>query len=129
MDYTETEHKIKIQKLFRQTNNPLSIITQEDDNGFAPRYAIQDQETGRNIYYETTWTLVERIADEGGSSETIQIENLKGLAGQACQRTGNWWSPANQLQSRYFEQGEVFPEIENNSWGETIWYLEVTNKK
>ncbi|WP_151753576.1 hypothetical protein [Acinetobacter soli] len=77
----------------------------------------------------TTWLLVKRIADEGGSSETIQIENLKGFSGQICQRTGNWWSPANQLQSRYFEQGEVFPEIENNSWGETIWYLEVTNKQ
>ncbi len=73
--------------------------------------------------------MVERIANEGGSSETIQIENLKGFSGQICQRTGNWWSPANQLQSRYFEQGEVFPEIENNSWGETIWYLEVTNKQ
>ncbi|MCU4577165.1 hypothetical protein KTJ34_06975 [Acinetobacter courvalinii] len=77
----------------------------------------------------TTWLLVRRIADEGGSSETIQAESLKGFAGQTCQRTGNWWSPANQLQSRYFEQGEVFPEVENNSWGETIWYLEVTNKK
>ncbi|MEB6478440.1 hypothetical protein [Acinetobacter vivianii] len=112
-------------------DNKLKFLaaSSEDDNGFAPRYAIQDQETGRNIYYETTWTLVERIADEGGSSETIQIENLKGFAGQTCQRTGNWWSPANQLQSHYFEQGEVFPEVENNSWGETIWYLEVTNKK
>ncbi|MDM1312263.1 hypothetical protein HXZ79_13580 [Acinetobacter indicus] len=78
---------------------------------------------------DTEWVLVERIADEGGSSETIQAENLKGFAGQTCQQTGNWWSPANQLQSRYFEQGEVFPEFENNSWGETIWYLEVTNKK
>ena len=77
----------------------------------------------------TTWTLVECIADDGGSSNTIQAENLKGFSGQTCQRTGNWWSPANQLQSRYFENGEVFPEIENNSWGETIWYLEVTNKK
>ncbi|WP_130802875.1 hypothetical protein [Acinetobacter ihumii] len=77
----------------------------------------------------TTWLLVKRIADEGGSSETIQIENLRGFAGQTCPRTGNWWSPANQLQSRHFEQGEVFPEVGNNSWGETIWYLEVTNKK
>ena len=57
------------------------------------------------------------------------VENLKGFAGQVCQKTGNWWSPANQLQSRYFEQGEVFPKVDNNSWGETIWYLEVTNKK
>ena len=112
-------------------DNKLKFLaaSPEDDNGFAPRYAIQDQETGRNIYYETTWTLVERIADESGSSETIQIENLKGFAGQTCQRTGNWWSPANQLQSRYFEQGEIFPKVEDNSWGETIWYLEVTNKK
>ncbi len=60
----------------------------------------------------------------GLPSETIQAESLKGFAGQTCQRTGNWWSPENQLQSRYFEQGEVFPKIENNSWGETIWYLE-----
>ena len=57
------------------------------------------------------------------------MKSLCNKAGQTCQRTGNWWSPANQLQSRYFEQGEVFPEFENNSWGETIWYLEVTNKK
>ncbi|MCU4413716.1 hypothetical protein KTH71_06620 [Acinetobacter sp. WU_MDCI_Axc73] len=78
---------------------------------------------------DTEWVLVERIADEGGSSETIQIENLKGFAGQVCQRSGDWWSPANQSKSRYFEQGEVFPEIENNSWGETIWYFEVTNKE
>ena len=46
-----------------------------------------------------------------------------------CQRSGDWYSPANQSQSRYFEQGEIFPEIENSAWGETIWYLEVTNKK
>ena len=75
----------------------------------------------------TTWTLVECIADDGGSSNTIQAENLKGFSGQTCQRTGNWWSPANQLQSRYFENGEVFPEIENNSWGETIWYLDLSH--
>ncbi|NAR19636.1 hypothetical protein GPS63_15385 [Acinetobacter haemolyticus] len=88
-----------------------------------------DPDTFETFYGDCAWILVERIADEGGSSETIKAENLKGFAGQICQRSGNWWSPANQLQSRYFEQGEVFPEIENNSWGETIWYLEVTNKK
>ena len=36
--------------------------------------------------------------------------------------------PAKKSQSRYFEQGEIFPKIENNDWGETIWYLEITNK-
>ena len=112
-------------------DNKLAFLASstEENNGFAPRYAKQNMETGENMYFETTWTLVERIADEGGSAEPIQVENLKGFAGQVCQKTGNWWSPANQLQSRYFEQGEVFPKVDNNSWGETIWYLEVTNKK
>lgn len=77
----------------------------------------------------TTWVLVERIADKGGSAQTIQAENLKGLAGEICPRSGQWWSPANQSEKRYVEQGEVFPEILNNTWGKTIWYLEVTNKE
>ncbi|QSG84941.1 hypothetical protein [Acinetobacter indicus] len=77
----------------------------------------------------TEWILVERIADEGGSLATVESTSLKAFAGQNCPQSGYWWSPANQLQSCYFEQGEVFPEFENNSWGETIWYLEVTNKK
>ena len=72
---------------------------------------------------------MERIADTGGSIENIQVENLKGYAGEMCQRSGDWYSPANQSQSRYFEQREIFPEIANNAWGKTIWYLEVTNKK
>ena len=100
----------------------------EEDNGFAPRYAIQNPETYENIYHETTWTLVERIKNEGGAAELMQVENLKGFAGQICQQSGYWWSPANQSQTRYFEKGEIFPEIPNNTWGETIWYLEVTNK-
>lgn len=101
----------------------------EQGNGFAPRYAMQNPETYENTYFETTWTLVERIADTGGSAETIQAENLKGFAGEICPCSGHWWSPVNQSEKRYFEQGEVFPEISNNAWGKTIWYLEVTNKK
>ena len=76
----------------------------------------------------TDWFLVERIADTGGSAETIETENLKGFGGEICPRSGCWWSPANQSQSCYFEQGEIFPEIANSAWGKTIWYLEVTNK-
>lgn len=77
----------------------------------------------------TTWVLVERIADEGGSNTVIESQNFKGFAGQTCPRSGTWWSPANRSQTRYFNQGETFPEIPNNPWGETIWYLEVTNRQ
>lgn len=76
----------------------------------------------------TTWTLVERIADTGGSAETIQAENLKGFGGEICPYSGRWWSPANQSEKRYFEQGDTFPKLKNNFWGKTIWYLEVTNQ-
>lgn len=54
---------------------------------------------------------------------------IKVLGGETCPQTGEWYSPANNMEKRYFEQGEIMPEIENNSWGETIWYLEVTNKQ
>ena len=55
IDYTYfKEHKIKIQKLFRQTNNPLSIITQEDDNGFV------------------------NVADGFSSNYTIEIKDYQG---------------------------------------------------
>ena len=92
-------------------------------------YVGLDLTTDQFISQESVeWMLVERVGDEGGSAENIQVENLKGYAGEMCQRSGDWYSPANQSQSRYFEQGEIFPEIANSAWGKTIWYLEVTNK-
>ena len=55
IDYTYfKEHTTKIQKLFRQTNNPLSIIKQESDNGFVT------------------------IADGFSSNFTIDIKDYKG---------------------------------------------------
>ena len=61
IDYTYfKEHKIKIQKLFRQTNNPLSIITQEDDNGFvnvadgfSSNYTIEIKDYQENLVHIT----------------------------------------------------------------------------
>lgn len=101
--------------------------SKEDDNGFAPRYACRNKETREKLYFETSWTLIERISDQGGTVESIVIENLKALAGQKCPKTGYWWSPANQSNSRYFTEGDIFPKLESD-WGETIWYLEATNK-
>ena len=114
-----------------ENNIGLAFIASsgEVEDAVAPEYTRQNPETGENIYYETTWTLVERIADTGGSAKTIQVENLKGFGGEVCPRSGHWWSPANQSEKRYFEQGEIFPKLKNSFWGKTIWYLEVTNKK
>lgn len=71
-------------------------------------YVGLDLTTDQFISQESVeWMLVERVGDEGGSAENIQVENLKGYAGEMCQRSGNWYSPANQSQSCYFEQGEI----------------------
>lgn len=52
------------------------------------------------------------------------VTTLRCEAGQNCPKTGNWYSPANNLEKRHFKQGEIMPEIKNNPWGLTIWYLE-----
>ncbi|MDN5489611.1 MAG: hypothetical protein L0G57_04550, partial [Acinetobacter sp.] len=104
--------------------------SEEEDNGVASVLAVgHDPDTYETLYAEANWILIERIADDGGSAEMIQTDSLKGFAEQSCPRSGYWWSPANKSQSRYFEQGEIFPKIENSDWGETIWYLEITNKQ
>ncbi|WP_215900163.1 type VI immunity family protein, partial [Acinetobacter sp. TUM15053] len=55
----------------------------------------------------------------------VQLEQntIKVLGGEICPKTGEWYSPANDMQKRHFNQGEIMPEIKDNSWGETIWYL------
>ncbi|ENZ1200571.1 type VI immunity family protein [Acinetobacter baumannii] len=58
----------------------------------------------------------------------LEQDAIKVLGGEICPKTGEWYSPANNMKKRYFTEGEIMPEIEDNAWGETIWYLEVTNK-
>jgi len=104
--------------------------SKDEDRGWGSVVPIGvDPDTYETLYAEANWILIERIADDGGSAEMIQTDSLKGFAEQSCPRSGYWWSPANKSQSCYFEQGEIFPKIENSDWGETIWYLEITNKQ
>lgn len=56
-------------------------------------------------------------------------EKLSVLGGQPCPKEGYWYTLAQENSHQYFKQGEIFPEIENNAWGKTIWYLEVTNQE
>lgn len=58
-------------------------------------------------------------------NDEIQYSQLKCRVGDVCPRSGDWWSPAINMEKRYFDQGETMPEIPNNPWGETIWYLDI----
>ncbi|KAF1028318.1 MAG: hypothetical protein GAK29_00198 [Acinetobacter bereziniae] len=62
--------------------------SEEEDNGVASVIAVgYDLEKDETLYAEANWVLIERIADDGGSAEMIQIDSLKGFAEQICPRT------------------------------------------
>lgn len=50
-------------------------------------------------------------------------KTLRSEAGQICPKTGEWYSPANNMEKCHFNQGEGMPDIKDNPWGLTIWYL------
>ncbi|HGW3737224.1 DUF3396 domain-containing protein [Acinetobacter baumannii] len=58
----------------------------------------------------------------------LEQNKIKVLGGEICPKTGEWYSPANNMEKRYFTEGEIMPEIEDNAWGETIWYLDIENE-
>ncbi|WP_288390823.1 hypothetical protein [uncultured Acinetobacter sp.] len=102
-------------------------------------YAQWDDDPNEHLSYEEGIAWMRRFDEESHWPEGKRVKKtqtgvsgnntIKVLGGETCPQTGEWYSPANNMEKRYFEQGEIMPQIENNSWGETIWYLEVTNKK
>jgi hypothetical protein len=74
---------------------------------------------------ETSWTLVERVADDGGGTpgEADPIGagvRLRCDAGQPCPREGFWFTPARLDSRRRFKAGEAMPEV-GGRYGATIW--------
>ncbi len=109
--------------------NELKLTTLdawEDDPN--PRFDIENSPKWiARFDADSDWPEGKRVK----KTQTGVLDNntIKVLGGETCLQTGEWYSPANNMEKRYFEQGEIMPQIENNSWGETIWYLEVTNKQ
>ena len=72
-----------------------------------------------------TWTLVERVADEGGGVPGEEpwrahaAQRLRCEAGQPCPHEGWWFTPAGE-DRRHFKQGEVMPSL-GGDYGLTIW--------
>lgn len=60
--------------------------------------------------------------DPQGNAEDDD-QRLRCVAGDVCPQSGEWYSPANDMEKCHFNQGEVMPEIKDNPWGLTIWYL------
>jgi len=76
-------------------------------------------------YFPCTWTLVERVADSGGTSgwgdglsTSERRPNVPG--GQPCPESGWWFTPAQAGSRRYFKQGGIMPSLDTD-YGATFW--------
>jgi len=73
------------------------------------------------------WTLVERVADSGGTSgwgeglSPPPVRRLNVPAGELCPETGWWHTPAKAGSRRYFKEGTVMPEMKGSDYGATYW--------
>ncbi|MEO4175995.1 PoNe immunity protein domain-containing protein [Acinetobacter pittii] len=98
----------------------ITVILRIDDSSYRdkPYYPKDLVDYARSQYM---------VLDEHGNIEG-EANRLRCEAGQYCPQSGEWYSPANGMQKRHFNQGEIMPEIKDNSWGETIWYLDLENE-
>ncbi len=115
------------------------------NGAIATRYKLEGTEDWYNVKWRLIWEdkryLDGTIPEEEkayifdlenigvNSTQHYATQKLSVLGGLPCPKEGYWYTLAQEKSHRYFEQGEIFPEIANSAWGKTIWYLEVTNKK
>ena len=96
----------------------------------APPYDAAPPGQARSVPQATLWTLVERIADEGGQVPGQESWRQKSdgpgrcEGGQPCPVDGNWWTPANYAGASYFKKGDIMPDYPASTYGSTIWYRE-----
>ena len=90
---------------------------------FHPVTKIKYGETPEHEKRPCIWTLVERVADDGGTSTAPSLLNQKTHrvpANQACPESGFYFTPAKADSRRHFKQGDIMPSV-GNDYGMTIW--------
>nr|WP_174506842.1 type VI immunity family protein [Acinetobacter sp. Marseille-Q1620] len=104
--------------------NELKLTTLDAwDDDPNPRFDMENSPKWiARFDHDSDWPEGKRV-NQVYQVQSEEILQLKATAGEICPRTGEWYSLANQMEKRHFDQGEVMPEIKNNPWGETIWYF------
>jgi hypothetical protein len=75
--------------------------------------------------FDTTWTLVERVADSGGGTPGAIDPFAAGIrlrcpAGQPCPQAGWWFTPSSLSGRQQFALGQIMPSVISD-YGSTIW--------
>ncbi len=102
---------------------PALLIKSDDELRGRANEAMVDLPDGRSSYASTTWTLVERVADENNTpaaSSLVAPARLRVEGGQHCPQAGYWFTPAKPDSRRHFKDGEIMPAFQTD-YGTTIW--------
>ncbi|MCL6242529.1 PoNe immunity protein domain-containing protein [Acinetobacter amyesii] len=84
---------------------------------------LDDSEITHMVYPKDLVKFAREFVPSEKDISNPSTKTLRCEAGQICPKTGEWYSPANNMEKRHFNQGEGMPEIKDNPWGLTIWYL------
>lgn len=79
-------------------------------------YGIDDSKIDHMVYPKDLVEYARNYRPTNGS----QVARVD--AGQPCNRTGYWFTPAKAESRRHFNQGEIMPGFSDSHWGDTIWY-------
>lgn len=79
-------------------------------------YGIDDSKIDHMVYPKA---LVEYARNYKGDIAS-KINRI--IAGEACSKTGYWFTPAQANSRRHFQQGEIMPSFSDSKWGDTLWY-------
>ena len=79
-------------------------------------YGVDDSKIDHMVYPKDLVEYARNYKGDIGS----QINRI--VAGEACSKTGYWFSPAQANSRRHFQQGEIMPSVKESKWGDTLWY-------
>jgi hypothetical protein len=87
-----------------------------------------DPPAERSGRVSTTWTLVQRLADQGGGIPGAPDPMAQGIrlrceGGSPCPRDGWWFAPAS-VGRQHFKTGELMPAL-GGDYGMTIWQFDI----
>ena len=84
---------------------------------------LDDCEISHMVYPKDLVQFAREFVPSENDISNPSVKTLRCEAGQICPKTGEWLCPTHTIEKQYIQQGEVMPDIKDNPWGLTIWYI------
>jgi len=103
---------------------PTLLLHSDDPDPMrgAANEAVVEPPAGDSGYAQTTWTLVERIADTSDMHTAAIASNelLRAKAGQPCPKAGAWAAQDTKVVEHNYKVGDIMIDL-HSAYGLTIW--------